>query len=652
MSLVRYFPSGLGRRAGPPRSVERSQPQAGEHRESRGVAGARGPSRGSLLGWLLGRRRADGERGQAMPMAAVGIFAMTLGVLATLNLGQAVHQKIKLQNTADSAAYTLAAMEARTFNYIAFLNRVQIAHYNTAMVVQSYLTWVGFQVSMFGAAADLTQTVANAVQTGASWGCPYAGCPYLYVQTVITVMAQLAQAMKKIAVNLYQIGAKLGHQIVEAMSIFNTSAVWQAQAARALLLNVHIATGMQNYIEKLDPDISYGSGKMAILNSVVNGVMNSIEYYQTFDHASGMNPYMLAAPIDYVKRVRKGGTYSDVSKLDDKAKDAYRVMTELCHATRTPQFVSNRSGSAFAISIPSTITGSKMGQTKITEEADSLKKPEIPQIRSEKNYRVGKNLASDDYLQSGFGFGMMVGYAQWTPSGAKLGDAVRAYEDKGEHYRYKKDTGTSGTIVPGGTSGGVAFAFPPPQGTTSNNMETEDGDGHAKWPGYAPYFKFKPNKERTSDYNQPSTWIFLNKHHKDFQTDGGSHGGGGASKRAPWYGKFTWRNGNQVASLDTTIGGSRNSYFLEGLSVLARGQAYYHRPDASVNWKEHPNFFNPFWRARLAPVGQKLQNFWDKYVTSKITTSSDNQAIKAAVNLLRNAQMDLFTAVITGLITH
>jgi hypothetical protein len=30
---------------------------------------------------------------------------------------------------------------------------------------------------------------------------------------------------------------------------------------------------------------------------------------------------------------------------------------------------------------------------------------------------------------------------------------------------------------------------------------------------------------------------------------------------------------------------------------------YYHRPG---NWAEHPNFFNPFWRAKLAPIGQRF----------------------------------------------
>jgi len=41
--------------------------------------------------------------------------------------------------------------------------------------------------------------------------------------------------------------------------------------------------------------------------------------------------------------------------------------------------------------------------------------------------------------------------------------------------------------------------------------------------------------------------------------------------------------------------------FLQGLNVLSRGQVYYHRPG---DWREQPNFFNPFWRARLAPIAR------------------------------------------------
>ena len=588
---------------------------------------------------LLPRPKRD-ERGQALPLAAFGIFAMCLGVLATLNLGQAVHQKIKLQNTADSAAYTLAAMEARTFNYIAFLNRAQIAHYNTAMVVQSYMTWVGFHVALYGTAVDLLTDLKQSVDMGASWGTcsPFSpGCPYQPLKPIVTFMAKFARAFLKISKALRDIADRIGHQIVEAMTIFNSATLWQSQFARAVLLNGHILTGMQSYITKMDPDLSFTSGKSRFMNMIVNGALNSIEYYSVWDKASGLNPYVFALPF-HIKRVMPSGEYTKHSDADSQ--DAYKLMAELCHGTRTPQFVSNRRESfpPGGLALLATVMGTKMGQTKFTKDG-KMTGAKISAIGTEGNYSMGQYLSSDDYSAQATGFAT-IGLANvgLTAGRNSLGDAIAAYESKGKHYLYKGGK-TSGQLSPDGKG---VMPFPPIAGGPTKTMETKD---HAPWPGFAPFFKFKPNAERTSDYGQPSTWIFLNKHHKDFQSYWGSHQDG----KAPWFSKFSWKQGNKEVRLDTTIGGKRNSYFFEGLNVISRGMAYYHRPD---NWNEHPNFFNPYWRARLAPVGQKLQNFWDKYVTSKMTTSSDSAIVKGFVNVLRNAQMDLFTAVITSVITH
>jgi hypothetical protein len=590
---------------------------------------------------LKPRRR---EEGQAIVMASVGIFIMVLGILATLNLGQAVHQKIKLQNTADSAAYTLAAMEARTFNYIAFLNRAQIAHYNTAMVVQSYITWVGFQVAAFGTAVDLVTSLYNSNKVGADWPCSppyiYLGCPYKWIGKPATaILSQVAQQLSKFAVMLYGYGETIGHWITNSMSLFNEDLVWQTQLMRAAVLNGHILTGMMDYIgNNLDKDISFTKGKSKILNSLVNAALNSIEYYQAFSNASGVNPFVYGLFRD-IKRVMSTGEYKKVS--DDGAKDAYRIMSELCHATRTPRFVSNRGDSFFATMGVANVFGQKYGQTKFTSKND-MKKAKIPPIGDEGNYEVVKYLSSDDYADSATGMATLVAFVSYTGSSNTLGDAVWGYNNDSKHYKYKGGK-TSGLISPDGQG---MFAFPPVSGT-SKTMETKSGSSHAPWNGFAPYFMFNAKGDRTYDYNQPSTWIFLNKNHGDFQT--GNKQSLGANDRSPWYAKFTFTQGSQTASLDTTIGGSRNSYLFEGLNVIARGMAYYHRPD---NWTEHPNFFNPFWRAKLAPVGQKLQSFWDRWVTSKITTSSDSAVVKALVNVLRNAQMDLFTAVITAAITH
>jgi hypothetical protein len=609
-----------------------------------------------MMGFRPRASRFKNEKGQAMPLAAVGLFVMALGVLATLNLGQAVYQKIQLQNTADSAAYSLAAMEARTFNYIAFLNRVQIAHYNSAMVVQSYMTWVGFQVAINGTAIDLLKSVANGCEMGEN--LPYVGYLYKAGHKICDALAEIFGIMREAAFALLKVMEYFGHNFVDAMTVFNKDVIWQSQLARAVLLNGHLTTAMMSYVHKNDPDIQFGSGGAGgAFNLGLNAALNSIEYYQTFSSGSGVNPQWVKLITDY-KRIMKGGEYTDVS--DDGAKDAYRVMTELCHATRSPRFVSDRSGNEFAMKFTVTVSGEKKGQTKLTEDGKIDGGAKIAAIGSEGNYALGRHLSSDDYLDNATGFGIATPAPEsvaYSGSKSTLGDAIDAYEDDGKHWRYEGpgDGSTDGYISPDSGDTVIDIAFPPQNSThTTTAKESEEtgasSDNHAPWKGFAPYFSFKASSDRTKDFNQPSTWMILNKSHKQFQTDSGSP--------APWYQNFSWENGvdgvgnaQQKASLDTTIGGKRNSYLFEGVNVISRGMAYYHRP-GDGNWKEHPNFFNPFWRARLAPVGQKLQMFWDRWVTQKIGTSSDSAVVQALVSVIKGFQMDLFTSFVTALITH
>jgi hypothetical protein len=512
------------------------------------------------------------------------------------------------------------------------------------MVVQSYISWVGFHLAAYGTVVDIVSTMRNAAEVGSRLPhtypyCPF-HCPYTTLHGILRGVAQGYEQIRDRLIPLYGQVEEFGHLIVEAMSIFNNSAVWQTQFARAALLNGHIMSGMQSTIGELDPDISLTSGRTAWMFMLLNGALNSIEYYQTFDNASGLNPFAFSIFQDMSERIPKqGGAYGDVSSLDEPAQDAYRLMTELCHATRTPRFVSNRSESFATMALPAgpgmaILQGQKQGQTKFTEE-DQMTGAEITSIGTEENYQIGQYLSSDDYATSGQGQGIAalmtaIVNVQYSADN-NLGDAVAAYEQDGTHYRYTGPSSTSSAIIsPAGGQDQVTVM--PPFITPSGRQESYDEpENHAPWPGFAAYFKFKPDGDRTRDFNQPSTWIFLNKHHGDFQTEAGSHA---PNTRAPWYSNFSWQNGTQVAELDTTIGGSDNSYLFEGLNVISRGMAYYHRPG---HWQEQ---------------GQKLQAFWDRYVTQNITTESDSQVIQGMVALLRNAQMDLMTGLITSIITH
>jgi hypothetical protein len=615
-----------------------------------------------------------GSRGQAMVLGAVALLCLTLGVLATLNLGQAVHEKVKLQNTADAAAYSLATMEARTFNYIAFTNRVQITHYHTAMVVQSYLSYAGYSLAVFGTAADILRALYKANDNWCNiMVYPPLRAVYCAAKAITGAFSTFIDRWLQVADMFYQIAHTLEGYFVEAMSLYNRDAMHRRiQLMKAAQLNVHLLTGMQEFVKINDNQLQWFDTSN-MFNMLLNTVMNSFEYWSAYDKAAGMNP----AAIGLLFAVSDLGKYH--MKADDTAvKEAQGVMAEITNATRSHKDVYDRSGTAFATTGFSYVTGQKKGQTRlISKDTGSIDpKPEIAGIRGNKHYAdcTGDRLASDDFVASGtaFGVGGLVFTAPYSVAN-KLGDGIRTDGDGGKHYKYKVGTGYQGLST-------MYTILPPadgPKPTTTDIFETEERKHkYTGKPYLAPYFAFKPyagsDKNisgpdlKARDYNQPSTWMYLNKKPKDFQTE---------SNQKPWQQKFSitgptrgnfvrsgsagdnnnltfQAKGSNTVSLDTTIGGERQAFldFMQGLNVLSRGQVYYHRPD---DWREQPNFFNPFWRARLAPIAQVLTNLWERLVGNNLVPGPEASLLQQMLqNLLNNALADFFLRTVTGLITH
>jgi hypothetical protein len=144
------------------------------------------------------------------------------------------------------------------------------------------------------------------------------------------------------------------------------------------------------------------------------------------------------------------------------------------------------------------------------------------------------------------------------------------------------------------------------------NVRIDPKDHNHPWPGLVPFPHFEPGDYakdcaeslnetpsladmagRRDDFNQPSTWVLLHK-----SADAFRHTPGQLNSQ----GKLTFAFGASPGTLELKngrtavgLGGS------PGMSVISRGQTYYHRPG---NWTEQPNFFNPYWRPRLAAVWQ------------------------------------------------
>jgi hypothetical protein len=600
-----------------------------------------------------------------MVLGSVALLCLALGVLATLNLGQAVHERIKLQNNADSAAYSLATLEARTFNFIAFTNRLQITHYHTAMVVQSYLSYAGFAVAMLGTAADVTRSLLFGNQTGCKVLPPPANKPFCIAAMILLPISLGQDAMVRGVQGILDGAHEAAKIFIEAMSLYNRDAVYRRiQLARAVQLNAHILTGMEDFVKRNDKSLTYSMTESPG-PFFFNAALNSYEYWKTFDKGSGVNPSALG--------LLTGAIQGDLLRYTIDAgppdvKEAQSIMAEIANATRSHPDVYNRSREMVGAALPpGFVGGPKLGQTRMIGGAGDIRpRPPINAIGTQGHYAAGgctgDRLASDDFLTSRLA--MAVGQAGpetsvtlQSVSGA-LGDGILTAGVGSMHFRYRWGGGFQEPVPP--------LVFPiPPDKPWGNSHRMEPG-GHP-WTGapLAPYVKFMPGP-KTREYNQPSTWMYLNKKPKDFQTD---------ANKKPWHmgdlsvngvprGNYvrndTGNNadvsfkatGGSSTTLDTTVGGERQAILpiFQGLNVIARGQVYYHRPD---DWQEQPNFFNPFWRARLAPVAAVLTNLWEEVVHRNLAPSIGAPQLQQWIqNFANNALTDLFFTVVTQLITH
>ena len=74
---------------------------------------------------------ADPERGQVLLMGLFFLVGLTMAAVSVANVGIMVAEKIRVQNTADAAAYSAAVVQARYMNLTSYVNRAMIANYNS-----------------------------------------------------------------------------------------------------------------------------------------------------------------------------------------------------------------------------------------------------------------------------------------------------------------------------------------------------------------------------------------------------------------------------------------------------------------------------------------------------------------------------------------
>ena len=111
------------------------------------------------------------QRGQALVFIVITTVIVLLGALALFNIAQLTTQKMKLQNTADAAAYSGALSEARDYNFTAYANRAMIANQVAVAQLLGLTSWARNLDSVYksGPFTWVPQTFSSLSALGSLW---------------------------------------------------------------------------------------------------------------------------------------------------------------------------------------------------------------------------------------------------------------------------------------------------------------------------------------------------------------------------------------------------------------------------------------------------------------------------------------------------
>jgi Putative Flp pilus-assembly TadE/G-like len=118
-----------------------------------------------------GRARVASASGQALVPALMFLLVGCIGLYAAFNSFQMTSARIKLQNTADAAAYSAAVLQARDYNFSAYTNRAMIANQVSAAQVVALKSWID-ELDATYSHSDLDDTINGIADHPAQWSTP------------------------------------------------------------------------------------------------------------------------------------------------------------------------------------------------------------------------------------------------------------------------------------------------------------------------------------------------------------------------------------------------------------------------------------------------------------------------------------------------
>jgi len=488
------------------------------------------------------RLRRD-EDGQALALGAVVLLVLAVALLGFSKLALQVHDRVALQDGADAAAYSLAVEEARAFNVYAYTNRAQIAQYVTILQLLSVDAMLLGILAGLGTFGAITKTIGELCA-----GPKYVGCLAVpFIGQALAVVSRSMQIVEKIVV--------VAGRVIEGFDLFVGEVAVPLLVASNLFLFAHQLAAHGGVLAKLLGDDALDIARVAAPNARWAAPVQPLNVLR-FEQAHLREAMSLWGGSD-----REGAGLADGPA--GRRNWARRGMSELIHATRSgfwvydrafPQALGNMLGGVEAFDVVQellhVLPGSGLrGHTRML----SLERPAPARSRA-----IYEAMEKPGY-----------GTARY-PTGNAIG--ANFYVDAG------------GSFLDGGL--GEALGLGQKHMASVTSASPQSGGGWAcTWDVRRPYERF----------GAPGLLeVFVPRFSCDV-----------ARGRHPWWGITPHMAFNAPGD---GCDGFRSEFCQPDVWValedgdakaVSRALAYYHRPG---NWQEPPNFFNPFWRAKLAPV--------------------------------------------------
>lgn len=553
-----------------------------------------------MLGYLH-RLRQD-EEGQTLVLGAITMFVLALAVMSTLSIGQAAYEKIKLQNTADATVYSIAATQARVFNFFAYSNRSMIAHYHSMLTFVSYLSYALYIDNTLNRIFKVLQFI------------PYIGVVFKIISKVIDTLVDVIDWVTM--------------AVVPALNALNVI-YFLFQGAMWLVMQAQVIA--DSPVASLnDPDADLG---------IDLGDLNAGDFLPAF--AKGANLFMVNKTIDYYQIAATVYNMPNWDNLvttntptiknstgEDEGNEARIIMSDLINNARH-NWVAGSSPATWSDPVKLLLARRLEFDRGLDKFFKGLFRLRIAKnARTEHGLRtkagVGKNSDHDQiYAVDTFEFAL-------TAVGVTYSVTYRSdvmHDNNGGYHSENLDFGLDcGDSLIAKAACKVIESTVTKLNDTLSEALSNISKKHTKkhyYIGITPYMKFNPNPKWRMGFNQPDYIVFANKPDDKLNL---------ATKTFQRKYKVDYRVGSSRVtearrgddgSLDLSIAvtdeDTLGGKLMPGFNAIAVARVYYHRPG---EWKEHPNFFNPFWAAKLHPVAHHqffefthLANFGDEIIT-------------------------------------